>query len=59
MENFKPLNSEEILIIDTAIECARTFGLGIMTNVQEQLEDYGFEWSDRYEKLVFDRISLQ
>lgn len=48
--------TEELnFIIDQAVECAVTFGTGILTTVREEVEDYGYEWSDEIEEFVFEK----
>ena len=33
---------------------ALSFGTGVLTNCQEELEDYGYEWTEIHERYVFD-----
>lgn len=44
----------EQAIIDRAVNTALAFGLGILTTARENLEDYGYTWTDEHEKFVFE-----
>lgn len=48
------MSLEEKLIIQTSAEAALSFGIGILTNCQEQLEDHGYQWTEEHESYVFE-----
>jgi len=44
----------ERLVILQAVNSALAGGLGLLTTCREALEDAGYQWSDMYEKYVFE-----
>ncbi|MDX9893882.1 MAG: hypothetical protein RBS34_00450 [Desulfofustis sp.] len=48
------ISIEEKIIIDRAARAALSFGTGVLTSCQEELEDYGYEWTEIHERYVFD-----
>lgn len=48
------ITDHEMIIITNAVNAALCFGTGVLTLCQEELEDYGYTWTEEHEKYVFD-----
>ncbi|MEF2146663.1 MAG: hypothetical protein V3573_14550 [Desulfovibrionaceae bacterium] len=48
------INDQEKIIIQRAVDAALSFGRGLLTTAKEELEDYGYEWTDEHEKYTFE-----
>lgn len=47
------MTNDERDIIHHAVKNALCFGTGILTNSREELEDYGYTWTEEHEAYVF------
>lgn len=52
------ITDEEKYIITTAARAALSFGSGVLSACKEEVEDYGYTWTEAHDKYVFENFIL-
>lgn len=48
------MTDHEQMLITNSVNNALAFGTGVLTTCQEELEDYGYVWTEEHEKFALD-----